>query len=421
VSFRDSLILLNIVAFAVIAGVIIWRVFSLRRNPKAKDPLNIEPFLPDEDLEGRRLERALGWSLLFVLVIALALPVYFMLEPTRQADADEAFLERSIERGEILFANAQSVHYDATKSLLCANCHGLDAGGGTAPFVLQPESDACLVEQNRNNIDHPECLPKQVSWAAPDLTLAALRYDRAQLEQILIYGRPGTPMPAWGVASGKGVLNAQGINDLVNYIESVKTTPAKAQKKADEQLAQYKQDAAEIVDNGKTGTDRAGKQLDLETAQADLAEAQADPATTPAALRTAEAAVTTAQAELTAAIAFRDEVSELTDGAILFRLNCARCHTKGWSYHVTEPGRADLPPLPPQGSGAYGPSLRDGSTQLQFPGEAGVQQQFDWVALGVPANDQYGVRGISSGRMPHFGKVLSDDQIKAIVEYERSL
>ena len=64
-------------------------------------------------------------------------------------------------------------------------------------------------------------------------------------------------------------------------------------------------------------------------------------------------------------------------------------------------------------------SGRDGSTLLQFPGEAGKQEQFDWVALGVPANEQYGVRGISSGRMPHFSKQLSEEQITLIVEYER--
>ena len=68
-----------------------------------------------------------------------------------------------------------------------------------------------------------------------------------------------------------------------------------------------------------------------------------------------------------------------------------------------------------------GPNLTDGAELLQFPGEAGVDQQFDWVALGVPANNQYGVRGISSGRMPHFSQQLTDDQITAIVEYERSL
>jgi mono/diheme cytochrome c family protein len=131
--------------------------------------------------------------------------------------------------------------------------------------------------------------------------------------------------------------------------------------------------------------------------------------------------VTVAQAELDAAVANNADAAKLADGAILFRLNCARCHTKGWSYHVTEPAQTDLPALAPQGSGAYGPNLTDGDTPRQFPGQAGTQQQFDWVALGVPANNQYGVRGISSGRMPHFSQVLTSDQIKAIVAYERGL
>ena len=73
------------------------------------------------------------------------------------------------------------------------------------------------------------------------------------------------------------------------------------------------------------------------------------------------------------------------------------------------------------GSGAYGPPLTDGTVVLQFPGMAGRDQQLTWVGVGVPANQQYGVRGISSGRMPHFGKILSASQIAEIVDYERSL
>ena len=68
-----------------------------------------------------------------------------------------------------------------------------------------------------------------------------------------------------------------------------------------------------------------------------------------------------------------------------------------------------------------GPSLRDGATVSQFPGEPGKQKQFDWVAIGVDDNKGYGVRGISSGRMPHFGQILTKKQIDAIIEFERNL
>ena len=66
-------------------------------------------------------------------------------------------------------------------------------------------------------------------------------------------------------------------------------------------------------------------------------------------------------------------------------------------------------------------NLTNGDTIRQFPGETGLQQQYDWVANGAEPNKQYGVRGISSGRMPHFGTLLTKEQIDAIIAYERSL
>jgi mono/diheme cytochrome c family protein len=398
------------VAFVVIAGIIIWRVFSLRRNVEPA-PANQEEFLPDEDLEGRRLERVLGWSLIFVMIVAVSLPIYFLAEPNRQDVMAEDFTSDSLERGAVLFAGPQSPEYNAEGgSYGCATCHGVEGEGGAAPYTLQPEAEKCLEKQNQGKPDVPECLPQQVSWAAPPLNTAGLRFDRGQLTNIITYGRPGTPMPSWGVASGKGVLNEQSVNDLVNYIESIQISTKQAKAISTEAIDEYRQGADELVDN---------QEKDLEQARADLAEAQADPDTSAGALAQTEVAVTTAEQQLVAAEEYRDEVDTLNDGAILFRLNCARCHTKGWSYY--NPTNLNLPPLPPQGSGAYGPNLTNGATLLQFPGEAGKDEQFDWVALGVPENDQYGIRGISSGRMPHFASQLTEDQITAIVEYERGL
>ena len=108
------------------------------------------------------------------------------------------------------------------------------------------------------------------------------------------------------------------------------------------------------------------------------------------------------------------------DGELLFQLQCARCHTKNWSFY--DPANPGPGPLPgPQGGGAYGPNLTGGDTVRQFAGPKGVQDQIDWVTSGKPANELYGTRGISSGRMPHFGSVLTKEQIQAIVDYERGL
>ncbi len=55
------------------------------------------------------------------------------------------------------------------------------------------------------------------------------------------------------------------------------------------------------------------------------------------------------------------------------------------------------------------------------PTTPGFQKQYDWVANGVEEHKGYGVRGISTGRMPHFSSILTKEQIDAIIKYERNL
>jgi mono/diheme cytochrome c family protein len=423
VSFRTALIIVNLVALAAVIGIIVWRVINVRRNPDRRAPQNLTPYLRDEDLEGRRLERALGWSLIFALVLAIALPVYFIVEPTRESAAQDAFHAASVARGATLFANKQSKAYDSTKSLLCADCHGVDASGGAALFTLQPESDACLVKQNQGKADIPECLPQQVSWRAPALNSVLSRFDRAQVTQVITYGRPGTPMPAWGVASGKGVLNSQGISDLVNYLATLQLSTAQVKAASTKAISQFRTDAAKTLVDEKANSLAVNK--GLVDAKAQLAKDQASGAN-PDKITNDEHAVATAQiaadrepAVLASVQAWADQVANMSEGEILFRINCARCHTKNWSFF--DPTKPNQPQPAPSGSGAYGPPLDKVSLQQQFPGLAGAQNQFNWVAIGVPKNNLYGVRGISSGRMPHFVDTLSQTQIKEIIAYERNL
>jgi mono/diheme cytochrome c family protein len=423
VSFRTALIIVNVVAVAVVIGIVVWRVVSVRRNPERREAQNLTPYLRDEDLEGRRLERALGWSLLFALVIAIALPVYFIVEPTRQAAAKDAFLSASVARGATLFANKQSPAYDSTISLLCADCHGVDASGGAALFTLQPEADICLKVQNQGKADIPQCLPQQVSWRAPALNSVLSRFDRAQVTQIITYGRPGTPMPAWGVASGKGVLQEQGISDLVNYLASIQLSTAKVKAQSTAAIAQFRKDAADGPAAEQKNAAAAAKTL--ADAQAQLAKDQAaganpDKVTNDEnAVKTAQIAAARQASVLASVQSWANQVAQMSEGEVLFRINCARCHTKNWSFF--DPTQPQQPQPAPSGSGAYGPPLDKVSLQQQFPGQAGIQNQFNWVAIGVPANNLYGIRGISSGRMPHFVNTLSQKQINEIIAYERNL
>jgi len=355
VNLRLVLIIVNLVAFATIGAIILWRVFSLRRNPEPRPPQNLTPFLPDEALEGRKLERVLGIALLTTALIALTLFAYYVFEPNRSSSMEKQFHDSSVERGAILFANDQSKVYDPTRSLLCANCHGVKGEGGSTNYTLKSDDPRCDPTAAVTADTPSYCLPVQVTWQAPPLDVELLRFSKDEVHDIITYGRPGTPMPPWGVASGKGVLNEQGIQDLVNYIQTLQLSPEKAKERFTKQLADAK-------------------------------------AKNPTA----------------------------SDGELLFQLQCARCHTKNWSFF--DPDKPGPGPLPgPQGGGAFGPNLTGGETVRQFAGPKGVDDHVDWVTNGKPANELYGTRGISSGRMPHFGSVLTKDQIQSIVDYERGL
>jgi mono/diheme cytochrome c family protein len=427
-SFRTILIVFNCLLIAGFLGFVIYRVVSLRRNPEPKQPDNLTPFFEDDVLEGAHLERALGVALVALVIVVIGLLTYFIWEPFRAADAKDGFKSQSVERGAVLFANSQSKEYDSTKSLLCADCHGVDGGGGSANFVIKSDDPRCDPNQVVNAElaeKQPYCLPQQVAWAAPSLQVADLKYDRKQLTQIITYGRPGTPMPAWGVASGKGALQEQSIRDLVNYVESLGTTPTKAQAAAAKELNDCTRAACVGRDNLSKADVQAGAEKWVTTAQTELADAIAERDALPARASADEQAtydklVQQKRDNLAVAQQWQETTQSASDGQLLFLNNCARCHTRGWSYfNPADPNPAAPPSL--IGSGAYGPNLTGGDVNNQFPPPGGESELFSWISIGVPANQQYGIRGISSGRMPHFGATLTKAQIEEIMAYERSL
>jgi mono/diheme cytochrome c family protein len=420
-NFRTVLILINAAALVGLAAFIGFRVLRLKNN-KEPEPENLTPFFSDDVLEGAHLERVLGVALVALVVVVIGLLTYFIWEPFRETAAASGFHEQSVERGATLFANAQSKAYNSTKSLLCATCHGVDGGGGTALTVVKSDDPRCDPNAAATADTPAYCLPSQVSWAAPNLQFAPLRYSRAQLTQIITYGRPGTPMPAWGVASGKGALQAQSINDLVNYVESLATTSDKAQaidaKETDSCTTRAACVGRKQLEDPAT---RAAADKWVTDAKADLAAATAARAVAPAdKVATYDKLIEEKQDTLTAAEVWQQTTQNPTDGAISFANNCARCHTRGWSYFNPADPEANPPPGI-MGAGAYGPNLTNGDVNNQFPPPTGEEELLAWISIGVPANEAYGIRGISSGRMPHFGAVLTKTQIEAIMAYERSL
>jgi mono/diheme cytochrome c family protein len=237
----------------------------------------------------------------------------------------------------------------------CAGCHGgMKATGGVAPYAI--------TDPKTNEV-------KAVSWKAPSLNTVMYRYSAEEVRFILNYGRPFSPMSAWGTIGG-GPLTDQAVDTLINYIESIQvpqencTTTRGAfnptcdtgmlpKEKNDELSAEAKR----LVDNGTYSS---------------MGEAYFN--------------------------------LDLGGGAY----SCARCHTKGWSYgdpQVT-------------GGGAFGPNLTAGSSVRQFPS---ADDMVTFLKAGSQMGQRYGEQGQGSGRMPGFGHVYTDEQIRQIVEYVRSL
>jgi mono/diheme cytochrome c family protein len=349
-----------VVFLLIVAGFIAYVAVNVRKaKPEIGSEIelaaNRKPYLDDEALEGPRLERALLWGVLSLMVIGVGLPLYWLTEPNRQ--------EGSVAYWEDRFAsNSRAAHqpfggeglFKATSEggFNCAGCHGGDAGiGGEVQYILTDPVTGDL---------------QQVSWQAPSLNDITLRMTDEQIRDVLVYGRPFSPMPAWGLEGG-GPMNEQQIDNLIAYMHKITISEEKARLLFGDELDEL---------NGVLADESASE------------EEKAD-----------------AQAEIDSLMA-RAERDTSVEGEALFNLNCARCHTKGWSY-----GQPEAP-----GSGAYGPPLYN--TVDQFPN---VEDHYDFVANGRQRGEQYGQQGQASGRMPYFANILTEDQINAIIEFERSL
>jgi len=73
----------------------------------------MRPGAPDSTLEGKRLERIQIGGVLFTLVTAVFIPVYWLPEANRQASFQERFDEESVERGKLVFQQAPPLEEDA--------------------------------------------------------------------------------------------------------------------------------------------------------------------------------------------------------------------------------------------------------------------------------------------------------------------
>jgi mono/diheme cytochrome c family protein len=390
-SVRSVLVVVNLAALVALAA---FAIVSVKRNRERPTPQNVAVFHNDETLEGPHLERVLGWTLVFAAIVAVALPIYWLREPNRQHESTHYFSQGSVERGATLFANNQMPAYDQAKSLQCATCHGTDLGGGSTrvAHTFRDKSGAL------------------VPWTAPPLNTVLLRFSSQEVNSIITFGRPGTPMQAWGVPGG-GPKNVQSINDLVAYIKSKQLTPGQAKKQYDARLTQW---ADEPTQQLTTAQDA------LTTAQKNLVALQKNPKSSDVDIQAAQTAVTDAQSALSWAEDWSARRKNVSQGQLLFEVNCARCHTLGWSVFDPSVGMKPENVIGQPGGGAYGPDL---SQELERFSDntngTGLAQQILFVTSGSDSQAPYGNNGVGTGRMPGFGELLTKEQIAEIVTYER--
>ncbi|MBX7161892.1 MAG: c-type cytochrome [Acidimicrobiia bacterium] len=212
---------IGLLLFIVVVGVL-YAVLKDRR-PRTPIPANLKPYLDDDQLETSHLERVLTYAVWSLIVVAFLMGFYFFTEPGRQAHAYHEFQEQRTEKGAEVYGPTTDANGHAVPGAAgCVGCHGPDLGGGSATYTpTDPRTGAPAKEQ--------------VTWIAPPLNTLFLQYSEDQIRTIITYGRPNTPMPAWGVAGG-GPLSEQQIADVMLYIESEQLSPDKAKQTSDEKL-----------------------------------------------------------------------------------------------------------------------------------------------------------------------------------------
>jgi mono/diheme cytochrome c family protein len=264
--------------FAIILGG--WAVYAFFNLRESRDELgseielaaNRKPYYDDETLEGPRLTRVLGIGVILLVITVVALPLYWILEPSRQAGAQTAMDDQFVEWGSRLFAPTADGGFN------CAGCHGgMNGSGGEAAYNLTDPATGQVTA---------------VNWKAPAINTIFYRFSEDEVRFILVYGRPFSPMSPWGVAGG-GPMNDQQIDTLLAYLHSIQID---------------REDCGVGEDDVKTcpsGHLPAKLQGDIDT----LARKSVDDGT--------YASYGEALYNL-----------ELASGAY----SCARCHTTGWSW-----------------------------------------------------------------------------------------
>ena len=386
-----------VVAIVGFAIYLIYNVLWAGRGEKGSEvdlAPNRKPYLSDEELETSKLDLALVSGLVTLVIIGVALPLYWLGEPGRQQGYVDYSRDQFTSRGAGQFEER------------CSSCHGGGGLGGT--------TDHTITDDNGNFI-------AAIKWEVPALTTTLYRFSEEEVRHILNYGRPPTPMQAWG-APGGGPLTTQQVDELIQYIQSIQLSPDELQGEV----------LAGLIDQVRDDVLAANPDLDarLNAANDAISTAGSDEAAAEAAARQV--------AELERELVETSEqyirnLGSPDRGELLFNngvYGCARCHTPRDSWQFTgpeqEPGAGpvvllrgspeeaamvaqfgNLIPADIPGGGGFGPNLTNGATLRQFDSAEGHE---GFVTIGSQEGVGYGNfgQGDGGGQMPAFGVCVGD-------------
>ena len=326
------------VAVVVLAGFVLLFVRnSFLARPELGSEIelaaNKKPYLDDEDLEGKKLDWSLGFALVTLGILALSLPFYWLAEPGRQEGAVDAYQLNFESRGEGLYL----------ESAQCVNCHAAGGVGGVAAYVLQDQDGQFLAN---------------AAWVAPALNNLYNRYSEEEVTYVLNYGRPGSPMAAWGTPGG-GPLTEQQVQNVQEYIQLFQVQsldPITINESEDPVAAQEAADRAES--SIREEVERSLADGEFET--------------------------------LGEAVFNLGYFSGFQAGS----LSCARCHTAGWSLGPTapHPGGDPLSDGVAGCGGGYpsgiGFNLCAGGVLTRFPDDSWKLPDGSWAPEGGLSDDE---------------------------------
>ena len=222
----DNNILL-IALIILVPAVLLWATFVARsRRPRRPGgvlniPHALRPADPDEVLEGSRLERLLYAGVIATLATAVFIPAYWLPEKNRQEQFQERFEHEAVERGALILSKPPELPEDADPQefresehalalgMSCENCHGA---------VIEEDPSQSLLGGTVEWTD--PTTGETVTYTAPPLQNVFQRWDEEIVRMTIERGRPGTPMPTWGVEFG-GPMTQQMVDDVIAYLQTL--------------------------------------------------------------------------------------------------------------------------------------------------------------------------------------------------------